>query len=84
MRPPLHNLPNRRNSCSHGRIRPRLRATRAMKLVSKADYRDGSGDAIVATLRGTDECVRPYTTRRADETRVVPDAFVRGCAQRAQ
>jgi hypothetical protein len=52
-----------------------------MKLVSKADYRAVSICAIVATLRGTDECVRPYTTCRADETRVAPDAFVRGCAR---
>ena len=77
--------PSRRKVlCSPGRIRPGLSATRAMKLVSKADCQDGSGDSPVATLRGTDECVRPYTTCRADETRVAADAFVRGCAQRAQ
>jgi hypothetical protein len=35
-------------------------------------------EALVASLLGADECVRPYTNR------VAPDAFVRGGAQKAR
>ena len=49
-------------SCSPGRIRPGLRARRAMKNVKRSTNAVIYAAARVALLREADECVRPYTT----------------------
>ena len=48
--------------CSPGRIRPGLRAKRAMKVVH-ATTNAGSTQALarVASRRGAEECLLPYT-----------------------
>jgi len=47
--------------CSPGRIRPGLRRARNERLPENYDCRMQPPIARVASLRGTDECVRPYT-----------------------